>query len=475
MLAKATHIKPIKGFFLQNRLRLIENLKNRVSVPSNSFILLRGATEDNYIYDDDQPYDFAQDPKFWWATGCLQPDVYSLIDCKDGGCVLYSPKHPESRKHWDRVMELEEYEANYEINEAKYDSELEDDIKELKIATLFILGGGVNKYSGEGPLAPEFGWFKTVNVNNTALYPVFNETALFKTEEEIKLIKEAARIASEAHEFVMQNVYAGVNESHIQTLFRFYCKSHGWSIRVPYEEICASGENAAILHYQANCRTTADGEMILLDAGTKVNGYCSDMTSTFPINGKFSEKQKQIYEIVLAAHEEVKKNAKAGVHYQDLQIMAEKVIVKGLIDLGLIRGEVDTLWEKRASYYFFPHGIGHHIGTYTHDLLGDPSKENEKKHIPKQNLRVHRVLEANMVVTNEPGIYFIERLLNQAKTDPEVAESFNFDLIKEYAAVIPGTRIEDMLLIKEDGAESLTNLPRTVEQIEKCMAKQEWK
>lgn len=251
---------------------------------------------------------------------------------------------------------------------------------------------------------------------------------------------------------------------------------HGPTVEVPYEEIVGSGKNAAVLHYNVNSRRVNDGEMVLLDAGAKINGYNSDITVTFPINGKFTVKQKSIYDIVLAAHNHVKATAKQGIHWQELHNQAEKSIIQGLLDLGLIKGgTVEELWEKRICYYFFPHGLGHYIGVYVHDLHGDPVKENEKKNIPKQNIRVHRRLEENMVLTNEPGVYFIDRLLSQAKESEEISKYFDFDLIDQYAKEISGVRIEDMLVIRASGCESLTTVPRTTEEIEKCMAKHQWK
>lgn len=471
MLTGVTHIKPSKGFFRANRSRLVEFLKSRVSTPANSFIILRGA-EEEYIYDDDQTYEFAQDNNFWWATGIDQPGAYSLIDLKSGNCTVYVPKVPEVTKYWMRVLELDEY-LSYEVDAAKYLSELESDVANAE--SIYILGGGINKYSGVGPLTPEFEWLGKYNVNTTALYPTFNEVKLHKSEEELILLREAARIGSEAHVFVLQNVKPGINESHIQTLFRFYCGMHGPTVSVPYGEICAAGKNAAILHYTLNSERITDGKMVLVDAGTKINGYCSDITVTFPINGKFTEKQKGIYDIVLSAHQHVRSIVKAGVHWQDVQNEAEKKVLEGLLALGLIKGgSVEELWKKRISYYFFPHGVGHYIGTYVHDLLGDPAKENEKRNIPKQNLRVHRRLEASMVLTNEPGIYFIDRLIQSAKDDSTIAEHFNFDLIAQYAAEVPGVRIEDMLIINANGCEALTKVPRTTEEIEKCMSHQAW-
>ena len=173
---------------------------------------MKGSEED-YIYDDDQTYTFSQDNSFWWATGVDQPGAYSLISLESGDCTIYIPKVEEFRKYWEKILELDEYTTLFQIAGAKYLTELETDIS--KADTVYILGGGVNKYSDVGPLAPEFDWMFKYNINNTALYPCINEVKLKKSEDEILLLKEAARIGSEAHVFVLQNVKAGINESHI--------------------------------------------------------------------------------------------------------------------------------------------------------------------------------------------------------------------------------------------------------------------
>lgn len=474
MLLKASHIKPPAGFFRNNRTRLVQAFKAKFNPPENSVILLRGEVEE-YVYDDDQTYRFSQDNKFFWATGCDQPGAFSLISIANGDCVIYTPRIEEFRKYWERILEIHEYKENYEIEDSKELEQLEKDLTDSKVDTIYILGGDVNKYSGVGPLAPEFDWFSNFKVNSTDLYRLYNETMLKKSAEEIAMLREAARIGSEAHIFVLQNVKPEINEVHIQTLFRFYCKMHGPNVDVPYEEICATDANAAVLHYTHNSARIHDGHMILMDAGTKINGYCSDITSTFPVNGKFSPKQKQIYDVVLAAHLAVRSYVKAGVHWQDAHILAEKTILQGLLDLGLIKGgSVDELWQKRISYYFFPHGLGHYIGTYVHDLIGDPAKEEQRTEIPKQRIRFHRIVEESMVVTNEPGLYFIPLLIESAKNDAAVSAHFDFAKIEEYAAEVKGVRIEGMLVVGQHASEELTQLPRTTEQIEKCMARQAW-
>src|SRR3990167_2824905 len=473
MLLKSSHVIPSKGFFRANRSRLLEYLRNRAGASNSSLVLLKGNTE-HYVYDDDQTHPFSQDNTFWWATGIDQPDVYTLINIGDGTTRAYIPVIEAFRKYWERIMELEEYAENFELDATHFITDLEKHVSDAKPDTIYVLDG-TNIYSGKGALTAEFDWLKNFTVNTSALYPCVNEVKLKKSPEEIELLREAARIGSEAHVFVLQHAKPGVNESHLQTLFRFYCGMHGPTVQQGYEEICAAGKNGAILHYIRNNCTVRDGQTVLLDAGAKINGYNSDITVTFPINGKFTERQRQIYEVVLQAHNDVREFVKAGIHWQDAQITAEKSILAGLLKLGLVKGgTVEELWAKRISYYFFPHGVGHYLGTYVHDLIGDPLKEKERRNISHQNLRVYRRLEANMVLTNEPGVYFIDRLLEKAKNDSTISEHFDFEKIAAYGEEIPGVRIEDMLVIHSDRAEGLTKVPRTVEQIEKCMAGQPW-
>lgn len=155
---------------------------------------------------------------------------------------------------------------------------------------------------------------------------------------------------------------------------------------------------------------------------------------------------------------------KVGVNWQELHHDAEKSVVAGLKALGFFNGDddVETLWNKRVSYYFFPHGLGHYIGTYVHDLKGDPNLEDKKEIVPKQNLRFARPLEEGMCVTVEPGIYFIDRLLNQAKNDSSLSTLFNWETIESYQKEIHAVRVEDMIYVKKDGCEILSDhLPRT--------------
>ena len=204
--------------------------------------------------------------------------------------------------------------------------------------------------------------------------------------------------------------------------------------------------------------------MILMDAGVQLNGYASDITTTFPINGKFTEKQAAIYNAVLKANRDVISALKPGINWQELHILAEDVMLAELQKLNFFKADAsfEELKEKRLIYYIFPHGLGHFIGTYVHYLKGDPLFEGQKKDIKKQRIRFYRVLETGMCVTVEPGLYFIRRLLDQGFKDEEVSGYFNKEVIESFMKEVQAVRIEDMVHVGETGAEVLTSkLPRT--------------
>ena len=207
-----------------------------------------------------------------------------------------------------------------------------------------------------------------------------------------------------------------------------------------------------------------------MDMGGLAAGYVSDVTSTVPVSGTFDETQKKIYNIVLDANREVMKRAKPGVSWVDMHLAAEEVILTGLKNLGLLQGEVKDMLNDRVCYYFMPHGLGHLMGLDVHDVGGylsfTPERSKEKG---LDCLRTARILEKNMILSDEPGIYFIPYLLEKGFNDEKVKKYFAQDEIKKYYE-FGGVRIEDDILITDDGCVNLTEgLPRTVEDIEKTM------
>lgn len=220
---------------------------------------------------------------------------------------------------------------------------------------------------------------------------------------------------------------------------------------------------------------------MLCDLGAKMNGICSDITTTFPINGRFSQKEKEIYDVVLKSQLESMARIRPDVTMKEVSTLSFRKIVEGLRDLGLLVGEVDELMEKKVAHTFYPHSLGHYIGFKTHDVGLQMDIDNVKnKDVPDlpEILKKYEpvnvaMLEAGMVTTVEPGVYFIPHLINKAKANEETKQYYNFPKIEEYMDV-GGVRIEDCVLVTESGFECLTKCPRTTTEIEKCMAGLPW-
>ncbi|MBQ7815971.1 MAG: M24 family metallopeptidase, partial [Oscillospiraceae bacterium] len=243
-----------------------------------------------------------------------------------------------------------------------------------------------------------------------------------KDAAEIALHRKAAAITEEAVKHMLVNIKPGMTESQMEAYYDFVLKSHGCKFPA-FETIAATGKNACIMHYMNNDTVAQDGEMILFDLGAQWELYCTDVSRTYPVNGKFTERQKQLYNIVLKGLEVAESMSKPGQLKSELQHISKKVMAEELIKIGMIEKE-----EEISKYYM--HGSGHFIGLNVHDV-GDYEDT---------------VLAEDMMFTLEPGLYFDEEKL--------------------------GIRIEDTILITKDGCEVLSaGIPKTVEEIEEFMSR----
>ncbi len=235
--------------------------------------------------------------------------------------------------------------------------------------------------------------------------------------------------------------------------------------------------NGETLHNHNHSNVLKNGRLMVTDAGCETSmGYCSDITRTVPVGGKFSQFQKEVYDIVLNANLETIKNSKPGVFYRDVHLMAAKVIASGLKDLGLMKGDVEAAISQGAHALFFPHGLGHMLGLDVHDMenLGENfvGYNNEIKRSEQFGLaflRLGRKLQEGFVITDEPGIYFIPTLIDKWKNENKHADFINYEKIEQYRN-FGGIRIEDNLLITENGCRVLGKpIPKSVQAIEETM------
>jgi len=293
------------------------------------------------------------------------------------------------------------------------------------------------------------------------IYMVLCDTRRIKNEREKKLLKYIADISNEAHMALMKYMKPGLNERDTENFFLQYLRDKYYTRFWAYGCICASGANAATLHYILNNRDMEDGDIYLTDMGIRFCGYCSDISTTFPVNGKFTPEQAKIYNIVLEANRGVIAAMKPGItKVAELDTLSKKIILAGLQNIGIINQgyNVDEMFNNGLARIFMPHSVGHLLGLDVHDV-GNRSI----------TYKSNNILENGMFITVEPGIYFIDFLMDEAESSTVLQKYINVEELEKYRG-FGGVRIEDDVMIGEDSVESYqTVLPRTVEEIEAYM------
>jgi Xaa-Pro aminopeptidase len=275
--------------------------------------------------------------------------------------------------------------------------------------------------------------------------PVLAELRLIKSPAEIAVMQRVNDISSRAHERAMKAVKAGLYEFQLEAEIQHEFAING-ARHVAYGSIVAGGDNANILHYTQNDMPFNSGDLVLIDAGGELSGYAADITRTFPVNGRFSQAQAALYNLVLTAQNEVISAIKPGQTFAYLNEIAQRVLTQGLIELGILSGDLNELVKNKACKKYFIHGLGHWLGLDVHDV-GDYQIQPEQGQL--------RAFEPGMVLTIEPGLYF-----------PQDDES----VAPEYRGI--GIRIEDNIVVTETGYHNLTTAAKTIEAIEQLMNQQ---
>lgn len=270
---------------------------------------------------------------------------------------------------------------------------------------------------------------------------VLHDMRLFKSKAEIDVMRKVAQLSAAAHKQAMLNCQPGINELAIEAELKYQFAKQGARFEA-YNSIVAGGENACILHYVENNCDLKNGELLLIDAGAELQGYAADITRTFPVNGKYTDEQRQAYEWVLKANKQAIKQVKPGNPWTRPHDAAVRILTEGLVEMGILDGEINQLIEEQAYKTFYMHKTGHWIGLDVHDV-GDYLIDKEP-----------RILEEGMVLTVEPGLYFAPKTKG---------------LDKKWWGI--GIRIEDDVLVTKKGREVLSKAAvKEVDEIEKLMA-----
>lgn len=425
-----------------------QKLTSLLSEHKNAVVYVRGGMMLGR-YETDFEYPFRQESNFLYLTGVQEPDFQMLIHIDSGDYHLFIPRRDAQYAVWAGFIKSpEEYKAQYSPDFIHYDEELSAVLQKMNPETVFCLN---EDQATKIPL-------KTSKVDDNLLKDALAYCRIIKTEWELDQLRTASKVASKAHNEILDKLRTGMKEYEVKALYEYVTTSEGL-IHQPYNGIFASGKSSAVLHYVDNNNKLNDGDYFLIDAGAECNGYAADITRTHPVNGSFKPLHRDIYHITLRAQNNALNAIKPGVKVVDLHMSACRDITSGLVDMELLRGSVDELMDKNIFSLFFPHGLGHLLGLDTHDVGGYPKGKKKIDRPGVKYLRANITLEPGMVLTIEPGIYMIPALLKPAFENPDQAKYLNTSRLKKMLQ-LGGVRIEDNVIVTETDMENMTTVPK---------------
>jgi len=424
-----------------NRKRLLGKMR------PDSVAIIPTAPVANYSRDTD--YRYRPDSNFYYLTGFREPESVAILDSgnPDAPFTLFCrPRDPDMETWNGRRAGLEGAKEIYRADEVFEIKELEGKLPELLAdrEAIYHFAGKYRKFDllvWKAWQAVRMKWRTGVSTPKELhdLGHIIHEMRLSKTPGEMEILREACRIGCEAHELAMRSAKPGMNERDIEALIDHYFRSSG-GFGAGFPTIVASGPNAIILHHIENECTIEDGDLVLIDAGVEYEMLNSDISRTWPVNGKFSPEQRAVYDFVLKAQIECVEMTTVDTSPDDVHNHAVRVITEGLIDLKLLQGSVDENIENETFKKFYMHRTGHSLGIDVHDVGNLMVDGKWRKHVP------------GMVYTVEPGCY----IPDNDESIPEVFRGI-------------GVRIEDDVHVTPDGPENLTiscpKLPDKIEEI----------
>ncbi|KAK4754004.1 hypothetical protein SAY87_002108 [Trapa incisa] len=468
---------------VKNREKLLRSLRQHLTETSQAlsgFILLQGG-EEKTRHDTDHIELFRQESYFAYLFGVVEPGFFGAIDVMTGNSILFAPRLPAGYAVWlGEIKPLSFFQEKYMVSFVFYTDDIEQVLHQHyggeEKPILFLLHG-LNTDSHNFSEPAKFKGIENFKEDTCTLHPILTECRVLKSDMELALIQFANDISSEAHVEVMKNTRVGMKEYQLESMFLHHTYMYGGCRHCSYTCICATGGNGAVLHYghaaAPNDRTLEDGDMALLDMGAEYNFYGSDITCSFPVNGRFTSDQALIYSAVLDAHDAVISVMKPGVNWVDMHKLAEKTILNSLQKAGILVGNVEEMMIERVGAVFMPHGLGHLLGIDTHDPGGYPKGLERPKELGLSSLRTARKLLEGMVITVEPGCYFIDALLGPAMDNPKTSKFFNRDSLARFRC-FGGVRIESDVHVTASGCSNMSKVPRQVSEIEAVMAGGAW-
>jgi Xaa-Pro aminopeptidase len=435
---------------LMNKKEFIRRRKDLAEVMGeNSIAILPAATVKGR--NRDVEHSFRQDSDFFYLSGFAEPDAVLVIipGREHGESILFCRERDPEKEMWDGdILGPERAIESLGFDDAFPVSDIDDILPGMIEGTDKVYYAiGLNAQFD----AQVMEWVNVIRSKVrsgahppgefVALEHALHELRLFKSPAEIKVMEKAAEISAAGHIKAMQRCREGLFEYHLESALVSHFMDNGARFTA-YPSIVGAGDNSCVLHYIDNNHELKNGDLVLIDAGCEVDCYASDITRTFPVSGVFSAEQKALYEIVLEAQLAAIDAVKPGNHWNHPHEAAVKVITAGLLELGILKGKLDTLIEKEAYKPFYMHRTGHWLGLDVHDV-GEYKVGGE-----------WRVLEPGMALTVEPGIYI---------------EKHAKGVSKKWKGI--GIRIEDDVVVTSKGHKVLSRgVPKTVDDIEALMA-----
>ena len=398
---------------------------------------------------NDTHYRFRQDSDFFYLTGFEEPDALAVIkpEADQKYTLFVRPRDPE-REIWDgRRAGVDGAKSDFGADEAFPTAEFEAKLADfLDGAEVLYYRLGVDQ-DLDNAIIKEIARMrgfnrKPIHPPETIVDPatIVHELRVLKSADEIEIMQQAADIAAEAHCEAMKAAKPGMQEYQLEALIEQIFRRHGAS-GPAYTSIVGAGPNATVLHYINNDGELRDGDLLLVDAGAEYKGYASDITRTFPINGRYTTAQRDVYDLVLKAQMACVEMVRPGTTHDQLKQRSIEILTEGMVELGLLEGRTEKLIEEKKYEKFYMHGLGHMLGIDVHDV-GRYYYGTES-----------RALEPGVVMTVEPGIYIA----------PDTK-----DIPEKYLGI--GVRIEDDVLCTSNGPRVLTTkVPKHAEEIEALM------
>ncbi len=417
-----------------------------------SVAIIPAAHEQTRSYDTE--FKFRQDSDFWYLTGFPEPDAIAVITKGDKKpFTLYvRPRDLEMETWFGRRQGVVGAVKNYAADRAFPIDKFAADLGKLldgreKLYYRFAVDSALDRQILGYLTEQRVRRLKTAYPPHTIIdpTPIIGEMRLHKSPKEVEYMQKAADIAAEAHVLAMKKVKPGMNEGQVESLMEAYMRDKGAS-GVAYNSIIGGGDNATILHYVENNMPLKDGDLILIDAGAEYQGYASDITRTFPVNGKYTKAQREVYDVVLDVQLRCIEYTKTGNTVKGRQEFSIELLTEGMKKLGLLKGSTKDLIKKKAYMKYYMHGVGHYLGLDVHDA---------GRYFVDQQAKQSKSFAPGMVLTVEPGLYI--------PPDDKAAPA-------KYRGI--GIRIEDDVLVTKDGNLNLTaKVTKDPNEIESIMAR----